>query len=213
MTTSSYSEIEKRHILSILGNTKDLMTISFIKLYTCNLTSNEWLYSGLEGYLCYYIDFKLNSAFLSLYEIGTYQKLFQLEQYLEFNKYFTKLNEKFHCFELNQSYIGFEFENAEDANILYNIIMKFDDTYLLNLFNNSNNRVDKFSKGETNLKVLKDKLQKEKLFFPTGKDNGKRVFENFEVLYDKYYSTGLDIFKPTSYSIILNFEFDNGEQI
>ena len=67
------------------------------------------------------------------------------------------------------------------------------------------NQNEIFSKTETNIKILKEKLQKEKLFFP--------IKKNFESLVDTYQGIGMDIFKPTSYSIILNFNFDKDKKV
>jgi len=203
--SNSFTEYEKRHILSILGSTSDLMNISYVKIFSAQKDFKGWLYSDLEGFLCYVVDYKVQAAYLRLYGFGTYQKLFQLEQYQNFNSYYTKLSNDFHCFELDQSFIGIQFSKTDEANAFYNLISKFTDKHLENLYKNySKKQIDK-SKLETNLKCLKERLQKEKTFFPIKTD--------FESYVEKYYGCGLDIYKPTSYSIILNFEYDPTKKV
>lgn len=199
----SFSELEKRRILALLGEGSDLLKIASIKLYTTGKSGQNWLYSDLDGLLCYVIDYQNKTRHLILYQFKTYEKLFQIELYKNFSKYYSVLSDDFHCFETNNGFIGLKFvDNCEAANF-YQSVKKFDDNFINQLFKNNFNyrRRDKYKKGGEYLVTLREKFMEDGL-----------INEDIVKSYDaKVFEEGVEICKPIYYEL-LNTIFYNKEK-
>ena len=114
--TESFTEIEKRKIISILGKHKELIMMSTSKIYTTNKSSKSWLFSGVEGFLCFILDYELKAKFLILFDFTTFECLFKFELYISFEKNYKILSKNFHSFETEKGFIGIKFTNIEEAN-------------------------------------------------------------------------------------------------
>ena len=76
--TKGRINMDKIKILAILPNTQELQGELYqVKLYSSDKEGEDWLYSGLEGFLCLIIDYSYKTKYLCLYDPTTYQKCFQ----------------------------------------------------------------------------------------------------------------------------------------
>lgn len=109
----SVSELSRKRIISFLSPFHELNSIAIIKLYTCDFKGEKWLYSGLDGILCYITDFNKKACYLILYDKFCYEKLFEYELYVDSHKKITECNNKFVAIEVDNGFIGilFELEN------------------------------------------------------------------------------------------------------
>ena len=74
----SENSIIQKKILSILppGNELNLFS-SNVKLYSSKQDGKDWLYSDLEGLLCFILDYNVKTRYLVLYNSFSFEKLFQ----------------------------------------------------------------------------------------------------------------------------------------
>ena len=81
-----------------------MIHIGVVRLFTAN--SLKWSYSGLNGGLCLTIDRKLKGAPLfRLYDLNSFEILFQVELYYNFHKYYQELNDHFHSFPIKGNFL------------------------------------------------------------------------------------------------------------
>ncbi len=71
--------------------------------------------ANLGGILCFIVDRKVKSRFFRLYDINSFQLLFQCELYIGFSQHYTFVCNKFYCFPLTKAVLGVEFANLNDA--------------------------------------------------------------------------------------------------
>jgi hypothetical protein len=64
------------------------------------------------------MDRKLKSKFLRLYNIDTMKLAFEIEMYYDFASHYTKLDDKFYCFDYPVGTIGLLFNTKEDADVM-----------------------------------------------------------------------------------------------
>lgn len=189
----TFTEIERRRLLAILGENKELAALACSKIFTASKDCCEWLDSDLEGFLCFVIDHSDNSRYLVLYETTSYEKLFQVELYVEFHKYYTVQTDTFHSFELSNGIVGLKFENGGEALRFADSIKKMTDDKKILL-----NRKDKYKKSKDIIELL---VKKFSTFLP--KKNLKNEFFGDE---------GMDICKPKHFSLLTNISFDKSKQ-
>ena len=77
------------------------------------------------GILCLVADRKLHSRYLRLYDINTYDLLFQTELYINFHQDYRELTDNFHCFPLEKVVVGLEFANVHDASAFKSLVLKY----------------------------------------------------------------------------------------
>ena len=109
------SLVQKKIIHSILYGNYDIINIYYGRIYTCGKDSKFWLYSGLEGALVYCIETRIKVLRFLLFDLKTYEIVFDCELYKKFNKSFTKGTDTFYYFGVNEGYIGFEIPDQSDA--------------------------------------------------------------------------------------------------
>lgn len=112
------SLVQKKIIHSILYGNYDIINIYYGRIYTCGKDSKFWLYSGLEGALVYCIEVRIKVLRFLLFDLKTYEIVFDCELYKKFNKSFTKGTETFYYFGVNDGFIGFEIPDQNEAAIL-----------------------------------------------------------------------------------------------
>ena len=109
-------EIAKKKILSILAPNLELNgDIYIVKLFSCDRDGRNWLYSDVEGYLCFIIDYQAKTKYLVIYDNRNFEKLFQFELYNNFTKYYEELAPEFRSFEIDSGFMGFQFESKDEA--------------------------------------------------------------------------------------------------
>ena len=109
------SLVQKKIIESLLYGNYDIINIYYGRIYTCGKDSKFWLYSGLEGALVYCIEARIKVLRFLLFDLKTYEIVFDCELYKKFNKSFTKGTDTFYYFGVNDGYIGFEIPDQNEA--------------------------------------------------------------------------------------------------
>ena len=186
-------ELSKKKVLSILPPNQELQgDIYNVKLFSCDRDGRNWLYSDVEGYLCFIVDYQLKTKYLIIFDMTSFEKLFQYELYNNFLKFYEELAPEFRSFEIDSGFLGFQFESKEDAVNFDSIIQR-----LSGLTN------DLFAKPRTK----EDMKLKEKLA-----DNYcKRLKEKFssDDKYDENYAEdGTTILTHNNFKILQNIEYD-----
>jgi hypothetical protein len=208
MNLSQSEELIRKKILTILGSDKQLISMAQVRLYTStkenenseeNITQNcdEWLFSNLEGNLCYVLDFNKKTRYLRLFQKITFQLLFSMEIYQNFSNFYTQIDPFFHCFEINNAFIGLQFLELNSANNFLLMIKKLND------------QIVKIMLESGSMKVKESRKEKK-----------KKVSENCEILKKNFGSEGkygkeycedcMEICKPIFYEL-LNFMSYNRE--
>jgi hypothetical protein len=196
----TYSEFEKRRILSVIGDGRDLMEIASAKIYTSSKEGASWLYSDLEGFFCYLIDYNQKVQLLVLYDFTTYEKLFQFELYLDFPKYYSILSTDFHCFETDSGFIGLKFLNSSEAEVFSNRINKYDSMNQSFKKSLNNRRRDKYKIGRENVILLKEKFKEDEPYLDINNyanESDEQIFED-----------GIEINKPSYYHFLNSITYD-----
>ena len=113
--TETVSLVQKKIITSILYLNYDIMSIYYGRIYTCGKDSKFWLYSGLEGALVYCIEVRAKTLRFLLFDLKTYEIVFDCELYKKFNQAFKKGTDTFYYFAVNEGYIGFEIPDQNEG--------------------------------------------------------------------------------------------------
>ena len=188
-------ELGKKKILSILPNNLELQgDIYNVKLFSCDKEGKNWLYSDVEGFLGFLIDYQLKTKYLVIYDETTYEKLFQYELYNNFNKSYEELSPDFRCFEIDSGFMGLQFDLKEDA-------VEFDQI-LKRVAGLSN---DLFAKQRPKDDDAKLKNEKANLFCKALKEN----FGSDEKYDENYAEDGTTILKHRNFKILSNITYDN----
>ena len=183
--------MHKKRLVAFLGNNRDIFAFVNAKIYTSNKEASHWLNSNLEGFLCFVLDREYKTKFIIMYSYITYEKLFEMELYCEFNKYYQIMDELFHCFEFGQGFIGFKFFNIEDAKIFSFTISKFDDKLVSKILSADHQK----SKNNKEILTRNIKSVKERYI-------GKSIYDS------KYCENGLKIIKPAYFDILNTINYD-----
>ena len=124
--------VQKKIINSLLYGKYDVMNYTFARIHTCEVKAEYWLYTGLQGALVYCIkaDSKPNTCRFLMFDLKTFEIVFDCELYKKFEKAYKKGSERFYYFEINNGFIGFEIPDMNEAQILYAQVMNFKDDYI-----------------------------------------------------------------------------------
>ena len=122
--------VQKKIIKSLLYSHYDIMNIFFARIHTCGKNSEYWLYSGCEGALVYCIDTRVKSCRFLMFDLKSFEIVFDCELYKKFDKAYKKGTERFYYFEVENGFIGLEIPNMNEAEILAASIMSFGDDYI-----------------------------------------------------------------------------------
>ena len=126
------SLVQKKIINSLLYGKYDVMNVCYARIYTCEAKAEYWLYSGLQGALVYCIkaDSKPHSCYFLMFDLKTFETVFDCELYKKFEKAYKKGTERFFYYEINNGFIGFEIPDMNEAQILYAQVINFKDDYI-----------------------------------------------------------------------------------
>ena len=176
MNQTQSDELTRKKIDSILGPAKQIICMWDVRIYTSskdnenhekNTLSNcdEWLYSNLEGNLCYILDTHKKTRYLRLYEPVTFQLLFHMDVYENFSLFYTIVENNFHCFEFNNIFIGLFFLDMSQANNFSLMTKKLNDQIVQIMLESQNkekeSRQDKKKRFQDNIQVLKKNFKSE----------------------------------------------------
>ena len=64
----SYSEMQRRRIDSVLPQNIELIAIASGKLFSSNKDGKIWLFSDLEGLICFLADYTIKTTYLVIYD-------------------------------------------------------------------------------------------------------------------------------------------------
>ena len=147
-------------IKSLLHGNYDIIKIIFARIYTFGNESKSWLYSGLEGALVFCIAARLKVARFLLFNLKSFEIVFDCELYKKFYNNFIKENDNFFYFEVNKGFIGFEIPNKEEATSLEEQIQILTDDYIKCKLRSYKpmREMELKEKGRKNIKILKQKL-------------------------------------------------------
>ena len=186
-------EIAKKKILSILAPNLELNgDIYIVKLFSCDRDGRNWLYSDVEGYLCFIIDYQAKTKYLVIYDNRNFEKLFQFELYNNFTKYYEELAPEFRSFEIDSGFMGFQFESKDEA-------VEFD--LIISRVSGLTN--DLFSKPRA-----KEDLKLKEQIASTYCKKLKEMFSSDEKYDENYAEDGTTILKHNNFKILLNIEYD-----
>lgn len=201
MSQGSCTEMQRKKILSILPANVELGAIASGKLYTSNTEGRIWLYTDLEGILCFLLDHQNKTTYLSLYDNYSFEKLFQYELYKDFTKYFVNLAPDFRCFEVEKGFVGIQFDLEAEANLFDVVVKKFSGKLLENIFT-ANVTTRKADDASINKKVTS--------FCTILKQNWSLGSEG---KYDEnYIEQGLEIVKARNFEVLNNISFDRANK-
>ena len=189
--------IEKEKMLAILPDNQELQGDIFnAKLYSSDKEGEDWLFSGLEGNLCLIVDYQIKTKYLIMYHPINYEKIFQYELYISFEKYFEELAPDFRSFEIESGFIGLQFDNQDNAKKFDQTLMKMQQ--MKNIFN----------------KVLtKDNAKKQNELYQTYCKKLKEKFSDDESIYDENYAEdGTQILKHRNFKVLNNISYDKEQQ-
>lgn len=192
---STFTEIDKRKILSILGPDIELIKLASCKIYTTTKENDSWLYSDIEGFLCFVLDFKFKARFLIVFDMDTYKPTFRMELYHNFQQTYYEMSDDFHCFEVGNGFVGFKFFDINEAKMFSLVITKFDDDFVGMLLTNQTKKL-------TPLKTDMKKRYNEYCTILKNKFSSNNHFD------ENYIEEGLEIIKPRYFELLNNITFD-----
>ena len=189
--------IEKEKILAILPDNQELQGDIFnVKLYSSDKEGEDWRFSGLEGNLCLIVDYQIKTKYLIMYHSINYEKIFQYELYINFDKYFEELAPDFRSFEIETGFIGLQFDNQEYAKKFEQTLMKMQQ--IKNIFNKT---------------LKKDNAKKQDELYQTYCKILKEKFSDDESIYDENYAEdGTQILKHRNFKVLNNISYDKEQQ-
>jgi hypothetical protein len=176
MNQTQTDELTRKKIHSILGQSKQIICMADVRIYTTsketennenNISPNSdvWLYSNLEGNLCYILDSQKKTRYLRLYEPITFQLLFHMDVYENFSIFYTTIENNFHCFEFNNIFIGLYFLDTSQANNFSLMTKKLNDQIVQIMLESENkekeSRTEKKKRLVENINILKKKFKSE----------------------------------------------------
>ena len=198
--------VQKKIISSLLYGRYEIMNFTFARIHTCEIKSEYWLYSGLQGALVYCIkaDAKPNTCRFLMFDLKTFETVFDCELYKKFEKAYKKGTERFYYFEVNNGFIGFEIPDMNEAQILYAQVMNFRDDYIKKklkdykpLKGNDLQEKSKKMKHKLEKKFKKENVSKKMLRAEINLTNGRLEKEINTVQLDE--DSGKLIIKGTGY--------------
>ena len=187
--------MDKIKILAILPSSQELQGELYkVKLYSSDKEGEDWLYSGLEGFLALIIDNSYKTKYLCLYDPNTYQKCFQYELYKNFEKYFEALAPDFRSFEIDSGFIGLQFSKEEDA-VNFERVIK---------------RINSMKEGLFNKASVKENQKLNKEIAGNYAKKLKELLADGDSKYDENYAEdGTHISKHRNFTILNNISYDN----
>ena len=203
------NSVTQKKILATLEPGLDLTLISSnVKLYTSNQEGKNWLYSDLEGLLCFILDYNVKTKYLVLYNSFSFEKIFQYELYKDFQNYFKSLAPEFRCFEVDSGFIGLQFDKKTEAEKANLIISKFKDSLTDNLFN-SNPMIKNESSKERIKEIKGDPNNPE--------DEGyygilKKKFQVGKNYTEEYIESNIQINKPRNFELLKPVSYNSDKK-
>jgi hypothetical protein len=125
--SETVSLVQKKIIYSLLYGNYDIIGIYYARIYTSGKDSKFWLYPGLQGALVFCIEARVKILRFLLFDLKTFEIVFDCELYKKFSNSFEKGTDNFLYFGVNDGYIGFEIPDPEEVQALVDIVQNSDD--------------------------------------------------------------------------------------
>lgn len=106
-------------IKAIIQNKYDLVFHCRVKIFTSDKKKKRFLYSDLCGCLCFVINLTTLNFHFIVFDLITFEKLFDAVLYDNFLTWYIKLKQNFYCFEVLNGFVGLYFEDSLSAKQLY----------------------------------------------------------------------------------------------
>ena len=119
--------VKQKIIQSLLVYNYELIAMCFCRLYTASSTSKTWLYTELEGSLTLVIDYARKSARFLLFDLNTFEIIFECELHKNFHLFYTSQSDTLHSFEVSKGFIGFSIPDKASAQMFLNSVTRLTD--------------------------------------------------------------------------------------
>ena len=157
--SETVSLVQKKIIYSLLYGNYDIIGIYYARIYTSGKDSKFWLYSGLQGALVFCIEARVKILRFLLFDLKTFEIVFDCELYKEFGNSFEKGRDNFLYFGVNNGYIGFEIPDPEEVQALMDIVQNSDDLFKTRLKEYKLMKENELKeKGRQMIQILKQRL-------------------------------------------------------
>jgi hypothetical protein len=158
--------VKRKLITSLLINNYELLGLVFARVYTSELNTKTWLYSGLEGGLALVIDYHRRTGRFLLFDLDTFEIIFENELYKKFNIFYSETSATFQCFEIPNGFIGFSIPDVVESKVFYRTVCNLTDVVIMKRL--KEHRITSIGDVKTafrkNISVWKKKLAAEYFF-------------------------------------------------
>ena len=193
--------------------------IPIVKLYTADLTQDNFVYSKIKGGLCFFIEDggdKKYKYYLQIYDIYTYSMVFNIQINQSIIQDLVKLNPFFFCFSTKYYCLGFKFKSKVSMDKFLNIFscekepdkqtidmnnkareFKCDNKELSKLLKNIHSNMEKNNKSlgkESNKKCEQDKNNLAKLndlYYLVNNIEYDEISNKFNIFIDKSFNPNI----------------------
>ena len=159
--TEEISKIQNKMINSLLIEKYVILKSSYSKIYTANQYERKWVYSNLKGNLILCIEKSIKIPKFLLMDLNTFEITFECEIFKNFVEFFKRIKKNFFSLEINNGFIGFEFEKENDGNNFKTLIMNLSQESVINEQLNNKNVDIIYNLGKNNQKILQKKFENE----------------------------------------------------
>jgi hypothetical protein len=169
-SVNKLNPVKRKIISSLLINNYDVMALVFARVYTSGINgSKTWLYSGLEGGLALVIDYHRRAGRFILFDLETFEIIFENELYKKFNIFYSETSATFQCFEIPLGFIGFCIPNVIESKAFYRTVCNLTDNAITKRLKEHRlvSLGDVKSAYRKNISILKKKLAAEYFFKET----------------------------------------------
>lgn len=189
-------DLAVKKISAILSHKELPIIAAPASLYTLNDKSNKWLYSNLNGHLTLIGDYLQRRLVLKLYDFHTFELLFQITLFDDFQNYYTSLTPLFHSLELKKGFLGFKFNNTKLSADFLKLINMYNKEFQEMLFSNEPTNDTKFLSPEF-LKAYRSK-------FKLSKPDISELKKNINPI-----TNSIELCKPMYFYFLSCFSFDS----
>ena len=146
--TASLTENQLDVLREKIGGKQTVIVAGVAKIHTKHQNDFKFTYSGLFGALAYMIDRSLQVRVIKLFELTSYQVMFEMKVTKMFVSAYQKMNDYFSFFHYKNSTIGFSFAEYEDSYNFSRAIKQhtLDNTDNFNLYRSKSSISNKFTR-------------------------------------------------------------------
>ncbi|CAG9316024.1 unnamed protein product [Blepharisma stoltei] len=147
---STISEEIIKELNEKIAGTCTLIATASAKLYANDGKNQSWRDSGLYGAICLIIDRILQTTLMRMYDLNTFDLIFETELYYDFFNFYDQLSQSFFCFPIPGGQIGIYFCSPNEAESFKQKIRSFSPKPENQKFEDSKSKNTKKSKKQQN---------------------------------------------------------------